>query len=239
MVWGMKSLEELAARARRYAEDVRLDMRYQPDTGFGECWLPSDSKAIGKIRARATAALDFLRVYAGEESQWLKRAQGVYDENESHDSAANGAHQIGDVLEAWADSVEEGFTSIVGAEALAIRAVVGTDLMEQVRVLNEDKTVTPAAPMVLAGAALEIALRGAVEEARLTVTGAGSINAYATALRSVDLITKQDKKDIDAMAGLRNAAAHGEHEDLSRERAGMMEQQVNLLLSKLSPLLGE
>jgi hypothetical protein len=235
----VKSVEELAARARRYAEELRLDIRYHPESGFGENRLPDSGEDIGKIRARATSALDFLRVYAGGESEWLKRAQAMYNDNEEHGSPANGAYQMGDVLVAWADSVDEGFTSIIGAEALARRAIVGTDLMEQVRVLNDDKGVTPAASMVLAGAALEVALRGAVEEARLTVTGAGSINSYSTALRAADLITKQDKKDIDAMAGLRNAAAHGEHEDLSRERAGMMEQQVNLLLSRLSPLLGD
>lgn len=234
----MKSGEELAARARRYAADVRLDMKLERDAAYGDYWRAVDDKDIGKIRARATAALDFLRVYAGEHSQWLKRAQGVYDVNDGHDSPANGAYQIGDVLEEWATAVEEGFTSVVGGEAMGVRAIVGTDLMEQVRALNEDKGVHPAAPIVLAGAALEVALRGAVEHAGIQVPGSPSINAYSTALRASDLITKQDKKDIDAVGGLRNQAAHGEHDDLSRERAGLMEQQVNLLLAKLGPLLG-
>ena len=234
----MKSEAELVSRARLQATEVRRDLKYQPDEMYDGYWAAEDDRHLGKIRARAAASLEFLRQYAGEDSQWFKRAQSVYDENEGQEATANGTYLIGDVLEAWADSVEEGFTSISGFGDLAIRAVVGTDLMEQVRLLNEDKTVSPAAPIVLAGAALEIALRGAVEEASLIVTGQPSINAYSTALRTADLITKQDKKDIDSVAGLRNSAAHGDHSDLSRERAGMMEQQVNMLLSRLGPLLG-
>ncbi len=35
------------------------------------------------------------------------------------------------------------------------------------------------------------------------------------------------------MAGLRNDAAHGNFDDLSPERASLMEQQVNFFLSRL------
>ena len=40
-------------------------------------------------------------------------------------------------------------------------------------------------------------------------------------------------QDVTQVAGLRNDAAHGEHDLLSRERAGLMEQQVNLFLTRL------
>jgi hypothetical protein len=83
--------------------------------------------------------------------------------------------------------VEEGYSSIIGADALGIRAVASTDLMEQIRILVADKAVNPAAPIVLAGAALEIALRGAVEEIGLEVSGSGSISAYGKALRGREL----------------------------------------------------
>ena len=43
----------------------------------------------------------------------------------------------------------------------------------------------------------------------------------------------QHFKEATGMAGLRNDAAHGEHELLSRERAGLMEQQVNVFLTRL------
>lgn len=39
------------------------------------------------------------------------------------------------------------------------------------------------------------------------------------------------------MSGVRNAAAHGRFDELSRERAGLLEQQVNLFLRRLADLL--
>jgi hypothetical protein len=81
---------------------------------------------------------------------------------------------------------------------------------------------------------LETALKGAVIESELEVRGNGSIISYGNALRENDLISKQEMKDIEQMAGLRNDAAHGNFEDLSPARAGLMEQQVNFFLSRLT-----
>lgn len=124
-------------------------------------------------------------------------------------------------------------------DASSIRAVASTDLMEQVRALVKDTAVHPAAPIVLAGAALETALRGAVDEADLTLVGNGSLTAYGKALRSADLITKQEMKDIEQMSGLRNAAAHGDFDGIRQAHASLMEQQVNLFLSRLSDRFGD
>jgi hypothetical protein len=237
----VKSKEELVARARRHADEVRLDMSYvqKSSDGYGGYWTASQPGDRGKIKARAAAALEFLRVYAGADSQWLKRAQLAYESHGDNESTESGVRQIGDVLESWATSIEEGYSVIVGADALGVRTVASTDLMDQVRQLVADKSVVPAAPMVLAGAALEVALRGAVEEAGLEFTGQGSISTYAKVLRGAALLNKQDMKDIESMSNLRNAAAHGEHEDLSRERAGLMEQHVNMLLARLSAVLDQ
>jgi hypothetical protein len=109
--------------------------------------------------------------------------------------------------------------------------------MGQVRVLAEDKGVHPAAPIVLAGAALEVALRSAVDELQLTLTERASITAYARRLRQESILTAQDVKEVEQMAGVRNFAAHGNFDELSRERAGLMEQQVNFFLARLSTAL--
>ena len=42
---------------------------------------------------------------------------------------------------------------------------------------------------------------------------------------------------MEQTSGLRNAAAHGDLEALSRERAGLMEQQVNILLRRLTEII--
>ena len=92
------------------------------------------------------------------------------------------------------------------------RAVASTDIMEQVRALAADRTVHPAAPIVLAGAALEIALRSAVDELQLTLAGRPSISAYAQVVRREGVLSAQDLKDVEQMGGMRNSAAHGEFE---------------------------
>lgn len=122
-------------------------------------------------------------------------------------------------------------------DSFSVRSASSTDLLEQVSVLNENETVAPTAPIVLAGAALEIALRSAVEELDLTIGKQRSINAYAQTLYRAKVLNKQDIKDLDQMANLRNKAAHGEHDLLSRERAGLMEQQVNLFLPRLDDVV--
>jgi hypothetical protein len=66
-----------------------------------------------------------------------------------------------------------------------------------------------------------------------------SISAYARLLYKNNLLGKQDLKDVEQMAGMRNDAAHGDFDALSRERAGLMEQQVNLFLGRLQTLLGD
>jgi hypothetical protein len=144
---------------------------------------------------------------------------------------------LGDVLRAWADAVKAGIVVPRQVEAQGARAVASTELMEQVRVLAEDTSVHPAAPIVLAGAALEVALRSAVDELQLALTERPSITAYARRLRQEGVLSVQAVKDVEQMAGIRNSAAHGQFDELSRERAGLMEQQVNFFLAQLTRAL--
>jgi hypothetical protein len=65
-----------------------------------------------------------------------------------------------------------------------------------------------------------------------------SISAYARLLYKNNLLGKQDLKDVEQLAGMRNDAAHGDFDALSRERAGLMEQQVKLFLGRLQAVLG-
>lgn len=196
-------------------------------------WKGADHEATERIRARATAALAFLERFAGPDSHWSQAARNVFENNGDHQSMESGARAVGDVISEWNRAVSSGQAQPRLVESISVRSVASTDLLEQVRLLNADENVIPAAPIVLAGAALEIALRSAVEELSLTPPTKPGISAYARVLRSADVLTKQDMKDVEQMAGLRNQAAHGEHEALSRERAGLMEQQVNLCLRRL------
>ncbi len=82
-----------------------------------------------------------------------------------------------------------------------------------------------------------MALRAAVNQLELEPKGVGLSN-LGNCQRTADVITAQEAKDLQQMAGVRNAAAHGDLNELSAERAGLMEQQVNLFLARLQIRLG-
>ncbi|GAA2501381.1 hypothetical protein GCM10009858_44510 [Terrabacter carboxydivorans] len=189
------------------------------------------------MMARAAAGLEFLRQHAGNDSEWLRRATIAYDSNGDRSSLESGVHAIGEILRLWAAQVEAGVSHLPAELGEGVRALASTEIMGQVRLLNEERDVHAAAPIVLSGAALETALRGAVEELELPIVGTPGIAAYSRALRTAAILSKQDVKDLEQMAGVRNAAAHGDFESITRERAGLMEQQVNMFLARLRDLL--
>jgi hypothetical protein len=230
----VKTTEELCTWALSRADDLQAGMSFRTGSQGGSWWWLDDQQKKGELQAKAASALDFLRTYAGESSEWFTRAQQFYANNGDRQSFESGVRSVGDVLRLWVSDVRAGVAPIRLGAVEGARVVATTDVMSQVRSLLADKSVHPAAPIVLAGGALETALKGIVLESELEVRGNGSILAYAKALRENNLVSKQEMKDIEQMAGLRNDAAHGNFEELSRERAGLMEQQVNLLLSRLA-----
>jgi hypothetical protein len=168
-------------------------------------------------------AIEFLRINAPG-SSFYEVAAAMPKMN---DRVQDVSLRVADVLDRWADFIEAGMGP---ASAFDVRARVtaATDLMEQVQRLLDDKTMHEAAAIVLTGAALEAFLRSmlALHPAG-SVEGRPGISSYAAALRRVEAMTAQDVKDVSAWAGLRNDAAHGNFEDLSRERALLMADGVN------------
>ncbi|MGW6289444.1 hypothetical protein [Streptomyces sp. NPDC055107] len=233
----MANQQRVLDYARKQAAELRKDMSWQSNE-YGDGWLKAESRSLGVIHGRAVAALEFLREYAGAESSWYVRAVQIWESKGDNKSLETGAYYVGELLSAWAGQVDAGITEIAGSRARAQVGVVSTDVMEQVRQLNEDRNAHPAAAIVLCGAALETALRATVDARNLSLPEKQrpSLNSYTQLLRSAGLFTAQDVKDVDMCGGLRNSAAHGHFDDLTRERAGLMEQQTNLLLRKLSDL---
>jgi hypothetical protein len=228
----MRQQQDLLAYARQQADQLEKDMTWN-ENGY---WQASDRSMVQTIASRAVAALEFFRQYAGEDSFWTQRAMDVYQNRGENQSLETGARGVGDLLRAWADQVEAGIVEIAGLRAWAEVGIVSTDVMSQVRRLLEDGEAHPAAAIVLCGAALEIALRSVVQARNLTPPARSTLSALTGVLRQADLITVQDVKDLEQCAGLRNLAAHGDFDNLSHERAGLMEQQTNILLRRLADL---
>ncbi len=113
------------------------------------------------------------------------------------------------------DASEEPNTTQVALELL----VLSDGLMAEAR-------VRPIAPVVLTGTALELFLRALAASHGATAEG-GGLDRWASALRSLGVISKQEKKVLAVWAGLRDIAVHADHEvDLSIRDARTMNTGV-------------
>ena len=196
--------ETLRARIRQYA---RSDQR--GDYGEG---------------AKAQVC-EFLRNYAGPKSEFLKRAEAA------HGYPGYVVTTLDSILKSFIEYLQAGLAMGVSPERQAQLDIV-SDLLGQANSLLQDQRYHPAAAAILIGACLEEFLRTWVEAESLSVgTPKPGIDAYSRALRSADLLSKQDVKDITSWAGVRNHAAHGEWDKASdRKRIRLMLEGVNLFM---------
>jgi len=228
---------DVVAVARGLADDLDRDLRWQPTDGDSGYWVAVAREGLSVVTARAAGALEFLRQHAGVDSMWTSRAIAAYDSQGLGQSTASGARAVGDILRVWADQVETGVAPLANEEARRTVAAVSTDLMSVVRGLLAESRAHPAPAIVMCGAALEIALRNLAERHGLEPDSRATLSVLTARLRQQDVLSKQDVKDVEMCAGLRNAAAHGEFDGLTMERAGLMEQHTNLLLRRIADLL--
>lgn len=184
-------------------------------------------------RAQSVAAIEFLRLQAPN-SHFHQTAVALFDQGSGLD-APDAYRQLAQVLDDWANFVDAGWTTQVPYAARA-RVDAATDLLEQVQTLLDDSRVHPAAPVVLAGAALEELLRSLVVTHAAEVKGRPGLTTYATALQVAEVLSAQDVKDVIAWAGQRNQAAHGQFDELTRQRAQIMVESINLFMRQRSPL---
>jgi hypothetical protein len=229
--------EDVLAYARLMADDLEQDMKWIPGDDHGGWWQAKPARLLTTIMSRATAAQAFFQQYAGPDSAWTHRANEVYANRGNNQSLESGARALSDFLRAWCDQVEAGLIQIVGDQARAELQLVRTDLMSQVRDLLDDKKTHPAAAIVLCGAALQTALR-ALADARSITVDDPSLPRYTEALHHAGILTAQDVNELATCAGLHSAAAHGDFEALSHERAGLMQQMTLILLRRLADLQG-
>lgn len=176
---------------------------------------------------------EFLRVYAGQKSEFLANLKALNPRSVNNSYLAE---NVSAVLCAFRAHADAGLQSQVSPERRAQLDVV-SDFLEQAHQLLVSKEIHPAAPTVIIGAALEEFLRTWAENEGLSLgPRKPGLDAYAILLRDSDLITKQDYKDITAWGGLRNYAAHGEWVEVSdKSRIALMLEGVNLFMRKHTP----
>ena len=203
--------QDLIRHARRLAEKAR-EVPNRPD--FEGAGIES-------------VCLQFLREYARPESSFCEHAEEV---TARYTYPFPG---LADILDSFADYVEEGLHGDISPERQAQLDAV-SDFLGQADSLLQEKGVHPAAPAMVIGASLEEFLRTWVETDGLCAGGEKpGINAYATILLKEKRIKKQDWKDILSWAGIRNDAAHGNWDEVSdRKKIELMLGGVNLFMRK-------
>ncbi|WXU00289.1 MAG: hypothetical protein Ctma_1002 [Catillopecten margaritatus gill symbiont] len=180
-----------------------------------------------KFRGIYARVCDFLAKFAGAKSPFLTQISNL-----PRDKASAGEY-LAEILRSFIAHLQDGLVGGLSPRRQA-EIDVTSDFLEQAQGLLSSKKVHPAAPAVLIGAALEEFLRNWVEDSGLSLGGKKpSLDSYATTLRSEELITKQDMKDIASWGGTRNHAAHGEWEALGDSpRIRLMLEGVNLFMRR-------
>ena len=140
---------------------------------------------------------------------------------------------VAGALERWVRLSEDGLATGLPFAAQA-RVEAASDLMDQAEQLLEDASIHPAAAAMLIGAALEELLRSMCIAETVTWVGKPGIGTYADPLRTQDLISKQDHKDITSWCGQRNDAAHGNFDLVEKSRVRLMADGVNLFMQRHS-----
>lgn len=202
-------------------------------------WVRAEAERVKNAHAAVGAfapGIEFLRRYAGPDSDFYRATGPILDAAKYTGSAAaqNARIALASLLLSWADYADAGFAMALPFE-VAARVEAAGDLMEQTATLMRDKDLHPAAAVMLAGAALEECLRGLFLSTTQAIGGKPSITTYGEALRKADVLDAADVKEILALASVRNEAAHGHFENITRERATIFADRVNLFMRQNGP----
>lgn len=177
-------------------------------------------------------AQEFLKTYAGSDNQFLKLLLEVNPSKTANDTVR---HRTKSVLISFIEYVENDLLRAISLER-EIQLETVSDYLDQANTLLNDKKVHPAAAAVIIGASLEEFLRTWLEEEKVDLLEIkNSIDSYSKELQKLQLISKQDIKDIVSWGGIRNDAAHGHWENVEdRQRIRNMLEAVNLFIRKYS-----
>jgi len=177
-------------------------------------------------------AREFLKTYAGNDNQFLKLLLEVDPSKNSIDSVR---YRTKSVLTSFIEYVENDLLRAISLER-EIQLETVSDYLDQANTLLNDTKVHPAAAAVIIGASLEEFLRTWLEEENVDLFEIkNSIDSYCKELQKLNLLSKQDIKDIISWGGIRNDAAHGHWENVAdRQRIRIMLEAVNLFIRKHS-----
>lgn len=178
--------------------------------------------------AQQAELLNLIQVYAGKNNTFFIAAEKIKI------TAPNVGFYLDNLIRSFIRSVENDLLSKVSLER-RIKIEVVSDYLSQAEELLEQKEFHSAVSAVLIGASLEEFLRNWVIEENIDYGQKASIDSYAKALKSKELIGRQDIKDITSWAGYRNDAAHGHWDKVAdHEKIINMLKGVNIFIKQYS-----
>jgi len=189
---------------------------------------PSDADVYGVF----SQTMEFLRVYGGPKNAFLRNLEilmtpaglSIYE-----------LSVIESIMTSFLENLEEGLHSGISPERQDQINTVSDFLVMADQLLNS-RSVHPAASAVLIGASLEEFLKTWMDAEGLDLGSKRmGLQNYAQVLKEGGFSNTQDVKDITSWAGIRNEAAHGEWEKISKDRVSIMLQGVNLFMREYSP----
>jgi hypothetical protein len=209
------------------------DKQYKGNLKVEKEILLREAKRIEALYDRGVLqieAKEFIRRFVGEDSDFYRKLNSpITDWNEFERRAKN-------VMGSFIRFTENGLLSNLSYER-EIQIETISDFLDQANTLLSDIKIHPAAPAVIIGASLEEFLRNWLEQEKSDLTLIkNSLDAYAQELKKLQLINKQDYKDITAWSGTRNNAAHGHFDEVNdRQNIKLMLEGVNLFIRKYTP----
>ena len=180
-------------------------------------------------------AKEFLRTYAGNNNNFLKSLEEIDGRLFLKGDILRGVTVS--ILKSFQEYVENNLLRSISLER-EIQIETVSDYLSQAEELLNSNEVHSAAPAVLIGASLEEFLRNWLEEEGADLIQIkNSLDGYATELKRLGKINKQDSKDITSWGGTRNSAAHGHWDEVGdRKRIKLMLEGVNLFIRKHSKI---
>ena len=185
--------------------------------------------SVHEFVAKRAEVLTFIASVAGKSNSFYQAAEQI------RVTATFAPDQLKHVLKSFLKFAENDLISNTSYER-RIQISLVNDYLSQAEELLAKTEYHPASAAFLIGASLEEFLRTWSIDAGLLAEGKTStIEGYASALRKADLIDRQAHKEITALGGLRNEAAHGHWDAVSnREQIKLMLARVNLFIKKYS-----
>jgi hypothetical protein len=176
--------------------------------------------------------IQFIKNYIGQDTEFY-RTLNEYGSTKVSGSETDKAWAAKKVLKSIKDYLHLNL-DLNKTEAYNIKIDIISDFMVQAIELASDKKFHPAAAGILMGASLEEFLKKLAEEKEIDLTGIKlTIDPISKRLYEMQIISKQDLKDITSWAGLRNDATHGNFESVNdRSRILNAIEGVNLFMRK-------